>query len=74
MVCLTAIARLTHLTELVLLDDDRVNVLTQRGLMMLTTLSRLQKLELYENDEVTAEVLQRFWAAVRGQQQQQAAG
>jgi hypothetical protein len=74
MVCLAAVARLTQLTELVLYDDVGVNGLTLRGLMMLTRLSRLQKLGVGQNDEVTAQVFGRFWAAVRGQQQQQAAG
>jgi hypothetical protein len=71
MVCLAAVARLTQLTELVLYDGDGLNELTQRGVMMLTGLSRLQKLGVGISDKVTAQVLQRFWAAVRGQQQQQ---
>jgi hypothetical protein len=71
MVCLAAIARLTQLTGLVLYDAYGQMALTQRGLIMLIMLSRLQELDLLCNDEVTEQVLERFWAAVRAQQQQQ---
>jgi hypothetical protein len=39
--------------------------LTEQSLMQLTGLPRLQHLGVDENEEVTDEVLDRFWAAVR---------
>jgi hypothetical protein len=33
--------------------------------MLLTGLTRLQKLQLYRNEEVTDEVVDEFWAALR---------
>jgi hypothetical protein len=71
MVCLAAIAKLTQLTALMLTYSKG---LQQRGLMMLTTLSCLQQLDVYENQEdekLPEEILQQFWSAVRRQQQQQ---
>uniref|UniRef100_A0A383W112 Uncharacterized protein n=1 Tax=Tetradesmus obliquus TaxID=3088 RepID=A0A383W112_TETOB len=69
MVCLAAIRNLTQLTELRLEGNDGI---TQQRLMLLTGLSSLQQLRVDESEEVTAAVLDEFWAAVqRGRQQQQ---
>uniref|UniRef100_A0A383W9E6 Uncharacterized protein n=1 Tax=Tetradesmus obliquus TaxID=3088 RepID=A0A383W9E6_TETOB len=73
MACLAAIAKLMQLTELVLSDDDGQNRLTPRGLMVLTTLTGLQKLDVTGSD-VSQQQLEVFWAAVPWQQRQQAAG
>jgi hypothetical protein len=64
--CLGAIAHLTQLTELRLAVNEG---LTQQGLMLMTGLRQLQQLEVSVNDEVTEEVVERFWMAVRQQQQ-----
>jgi hypothetical protein len=65
MACLAAIAQLTQLTELRL---ERNDGLTQQGLMLLTGLKQLQTLSVDRNAEVTAEVVDSFWAALRQQQ------
>jgi hypothetical protein len=67
MACLQAIgSRLTQLTCLSLLNNPG---LTRYGLMQLTGLSRLQELDVdRDGAEVTDEVLQVFWAALRRQQ------
>jgi hypothetical protein len=62
--CLAAIGHLSHLTALALTGVDGV---TERGLMLLTRLSSLQSLSVVQEGEITAEVLSRFWAAVRQQ-------
>jgi hypothetical protein len=64
MACLAAIAQLTQLTTLSLLENEG---LTEHGLMLLTQLQRLQKLDVTTNDSVTDEVVGRFWAALRQQ-------
>jgi hypothetical protein len=69
MVCLAAIAKLTQLTALHLHNDFESGFITRRGLMLLTGLSRLQRLDVGWDGEVTDEVLQQFWAALRKQQQ-----
>jgi hypothetical protein len=67
MVCLAAIAHLTQLTVLRLWGNSG---LTKRGLMALTGLSDLQELSVTNNEEVTDEVVEEFWAAVKQQRQQ----
>lgn len=76
MVCLAAIAKLTQLTKLSLRDPYERTTLSQRGLMLLTSLSRLQELDVGEVEAggVTAQGLGQIWAAVRGQQRQQRVG
>lgn len=59
MVCIAAIGQLTLLTELGLAGSAG---LTRDGLMLLTGLSRLQKLRV---EQVTDEHVKEFWAAVR---------
>jgi hypothetical protein len=66
MVCLAAVGHLTQLTTLRLPGSG----LTQQGLMLLTRLSQLQELTVHGNEEVTDELVEQFWAAVRQQQQQ----
>jgi hypothetical protein len=61
MACLAPIGQLTQLTELQLRE---LGGLTARGLMLLTGLTALQKLEVQHSTEVTDKVLTRFWAAV----------
>jgi hypothetical protein len=68
--CLASVRHLTQLEELLLEENDAMR-LTQQGLMLLTGLTRLQQLAVDRNAEVTDEVVCRFWAALRGQQQQQ---
>jgi hypothetical protein len=68
--CLANMRHLTQLTELWLTGNSG---LMQQGLMQLTGLTRLQRLGVDRNAEVTDEVVDRFWAALRGQQQQQEA-
>jgi hypothetical protein len=63
-VFLAAAGQLKQLTCLCLLGNDE---LTEQGLMQLTGLSCLQQLYVDESEEVTEEVLDRFWAAVRRQ-------
>jgi hypothetical protein len=70
MVCVAAIAKLTQLTDLSLLNEDN-DQLTERGLMMLTTLSRLHSLHVTAYGNVSEEALEQFWAVVHAQQQQQ---
>jgi hypothetical protein len=65
--CLAHVGQLTQLTALLLQDNPG---LTQQGLMQLTGLTRLRQLGVTRNAEVTGEVIDRFWAALRGQQQQ----
>jgi hypothetical protein len=65
MACLAPIGQLSQLTALVVVG---VEGLTERGLMLLTRLYSLQSLSVKQNAEVTNEVLDRFWAAVRQQQ------
>uniref|UniRef100_A0A383W9B4 F-box domain-containing protein n=1 Tax=Tetradesmus obliquus TaxID=3088 RepID=A0A383W9B4_TETOB len=65
---LAAVGQLKQLTYLNLRGNDG---LTQQGVMQLTGLSRLQRLHVDLNEEVTDEVWDGFWAAVRQQQQQQ---
>jgi hypothetical protein len=69
MTCLAAIAQLVQLTSLNIHDYDCdiscSRILTRKGLMLLTGLTRLQQLQLYINDEVTVAVEDEFWAAVR---------
>jgi hypothetical protein len=58
MACLGPIAHmLPQLTALWLQGNPGI---TQQGLMVLTRLSKLQRLEVYMNDEVTAEVVDNF--------------
>jgi hypothetical protein len=66
MECLAAVAQRTQLTKLRLEGNDG---LTQQGLMLLTGLKQLQQLGVDRNTEVTNEVVERFWAALRLQQQ-----
>ncbi|KAF6260554.1 hypothetical protein COO60DRAFT_1684516 [Scenedesmus sp. NREL 46B-D3] len=58
-------ARLTQLAELLLYGNM---VLTQQGLLLLMGLRSLQHLPVQTNQEVTDEMVQSFWAALRGQQ------
>jgi hypothetical protein len=60
---LAAIGQLQQLTELQVYSDG----MTQQQLMHLTSLSCLQKFELYNTAEITDEVIAKFWAAVRRQ-------
>ncbi|KAF6255391.1 hypothetical protein COO60DRAFT_1641580 [Scenedesmus sp. NREL 46B-D3] len=64
MACLANVALLTQLTGLRLEGNSG---LTQQGLMLLTGLKRLQNLSMARSAEVTGEVVERFWAAVRRQ-------
>jgi hypothetical protein len=64
MVCLAAVG---HLSKLTVLDLKGVGGMTERGLMLLTRLSSLQNLAVTQNAEVTDDVLNRFWAALRQQ-------
>jgi hypothetical protein len=62
-VCLAAIGQLAQLSSL---DVRSVGGgVTERGLSLLTNLSSLQTLEVDTDDELTAEALDRFWAALR---------
>jgi hypothetical protein len=63
--CLAAIGKLVHLTNLNIDNYDCDSVLTREGLMLLTGLTRLQKLQLCPSKEVTGAVVDEFWAAVR---------
>jgi hypothetical protein len=69
MTCLAEIAKLVHLTSLNIDDFDYKHCicgsLTREGLMQSTGLTRLQQLQLCRNDEVTDEVVDEFWAALR---------
>ncbi|KAF6251861.1 hypothetical protein COO60DRAFT_1628761, partial [Scenedesmus sp. NREL 46B-D3] len=65
MACLASVAHLTQPTRLWLAGNSG---LSQQGLMLLTGLKRLQSLHVDTNAEVTDEVVERLWAAVRGQQ------
>jgi hypothetical protein len=58
--CLEAIGQLTQLTYLGLQNNPEI---TQAGLMRLTKLCRLQELHV----QASSEVLEAFWAALRGQ-------
>jgi hypothetical protein len=65
--CLEAIGRLTQLTQLSLIGNEG---LTQRGLMQLTGLSRLEQAacdELCGYKQMPDEALAAFWAAVHAQ-------
>jgi hypothetical protein len=62
MACLQAIG---HLKQLTRLELHRNKGLTQPGLMQLTVLSRLQKLTVDHAAEVTPDLLEQFWAALR---------
>jgi hypothetical protein len=61
--CLGAIAHLSQLTELVL---PRISGLKQQGLMVLTRLSNLQRLGVDRTGEAIDEVVDSFWARLRG--------
>jgi hypothetical protein len=61
-VCLAVIGQLTQLSKLTLWAVEGV---TERGLSLLTNLSCLQQLEVKTGDELTAEALDRFWAALQ---------
>jgi hypothetical protein len=63
MACLGAVAHLPQLTELWL---PGIPGLTTQGLMMLTRLSKLQRLEVHKNSEVTDAAVAEFWTALRG--------
>jgi hypothetical protein len=71
MVCLWAIGRLTQLTYLALYATSCENAgVTEQGLMQLTTLCQLRELGVRlkrDGADVTREVLEVFWAAVRQQ-------
>jgi hypothetical protein len=56
-----------QLKQLNYLCVDRDSGLTERGPMQLTVLSCSRQLYVGKSDEVTNEVLERFWAAVRQQ-------
>jgi Leucine-rich repeat (LRR) protein len=62
MACLAALRNLTQLTELRLYWFSGM---TQQGLMMLTGLKGLQELSVGRNTEVTNELVESFWAALR---------
>jgi hypothetical protein len=64
MACLAAIAHLQELTELRLEGNDG---LAERGLMLLTGLTRLQQLGV-TSQQVSDEAVARFWKALRQQQ------
>jgi hypothetical protein len=68
--CLANVRHLTQLTELQLDHNHRMR-LSQQALMQLTGLTRLQTVAIDRNTEVTNEVVDHFWAVLRGQQQQQ---
>jgi hypothetical protein len=66
---LAALGQMTQLTRLIMPDNQ---TWTQRGLMQLTGLSRLQELEVpmsgpFSASEITDAVLAEFWGAVRQQ-------
>uniref|UniRef100_A0A383WAD4 Uncharacterized protein n=1 Tax=Tetradesmus obliquus TaxID=3088 RepID=A0A383WAD4_TETOB len=63
MVCLGPIADLQQLTALHLDSNPGV---TQQGLMLLTRLSRLQRLDVCRNAEVTDAAVKHFWSALHG--------
>jgi hypothetical protein len=65
MACVAAIGQLVQLTEL-RLHSDRGAMLTERGLMLLTGLLRLQHLDTVGDAELSLEVLEQFWAACPG--------
>jgi hypothetical protein len=62
MACLASVRHLTQLTELCLQGG-----LTQQGLMLLTGLTRLQQLGVDRTAEITDEVVDSFWAALKRQ-------
>jgi hypothetical protein len=64
MACLASVLHLTQLTELCLQGNSG---LTQQGLMLLTGLTRLQQLSVDRTAEITDEVVDSFWAAMKGQ-------
>jgi hypothetical protein len=64
MVCLANVRHLTQLTELRLQGNSG---LTQQGLMLLTGLTRLQQLGVDRTAEITDDVLDSFWAALKRQ-------
>jgi hypothetical protein len=64
MACLDNIRHLSQLTELRLEGNAG---LTQQGLMLLTGLTQLQELGVDRTEDITEGVVDRFWAAVRGQ-------
>jgi hypothetical protein len=59
---LEAVGQLAQLTALLLTGNSG---LTQQGLLQLTGLTALQRLKVDRSDEVTNEVVESFWAAVR---------
>uniref|UniRef100_A0A383VYV0 Uncharacterized protein n=1 Tax=Tetradesmus obliquus TaxID=3088 RepID=A0A383VYV0_TETOB len=63
----TLLAAVGQMRQLTYLEVDGHKSLTQQGLMQLTGLSALQQLIVDTNDEITSEVLERFWAAVQQQ-------
>lgn len=63
MVCLGPIAHLQHLTELCIYQNSGV---TRQGLMLLTRLSRLQRLYVSRTAEVTDAVVDKLWSALHG--------
>jgi hypothetical protein len=69
MTCLAEIGKLVHLTSLDINTWDPVQHscgrLTRERLMLLTGLTRLRKLHLCKTGDVTSEVVEEFWAAVR---------
>jgi Leucine-rich repeat (LRR) protein len=66
MACLANIRHLIQLTELCLEGNAG---LKQQGLMLLTGLMQLQQLGVDRTADITEEVVDSFWAAVRGQLQ-----
>lgn len=68
MVCLAAVGQLRQLTSLQLLGSFEFS---ERGLRLLTGLSRLQQLGVDSDADITAEAWASFWAAVKQQPQPQ---
>ncbi|KAF6252921.1 hypothetical protein COO60DRAFT_483593 [Scenedesmus sp. NREL 46B-D3] len=66
MACLASVAHLTQLTWLGLAGNRG---LTPQGLMLLTGLKRQRELYVDRDADVMDEVVERFWAAVRQQQE-----
>jgi hypothetical protein len=62
---LAAVRQLKQLTYLCLVRNAG---LTEQGLMQLTSLKQLQQLLVDKTEEVTDEVLSRFWSAVQQRQ------
>uniref|UniRef100_A0A383W909 Uncharacterized protein n=1 Tax=Tetradesmus obliquus TaxID=3088 RepID=A0A383W909_TETOB len=63
------LAAVCKLRQLTYLNLEGIDGLTQQGLMRLTCLTRLQELDVDTDEDVSCEVLDKFWAAVQRQQQ-----